>query len=440
MGQVPLSRRGWIRAAAFSAWASKSSALGVAGDRMFPENFLWGTATAAHQVEGNNTNSDFWLLEHLPGTMFAEPSGDACDHYHRYPEDIRLLAQLGFNAYRFSVEWARIEPDRGSYSRAALDHYTRMAETCRNNGMTPVVTLHHFTSPLWLARIGGLLHPDAAEWFGRYAETCVRRLGDLPGAICPFNEPNLHLLFRRFRIPGGAGGFQQVQRAAAQRTNSPDFSTFFFADPEKMRDATLAAHRRAVNAIKASGARYPVGLTLAIQDEQAVAGGEARRDQIRADCYGPFLEAARNDDFIGVQTYTRARIGPEEDLGPEAGVELTQMGYEFWPEALEQTVRYASRVSGRPVIVTENGVATENYARRVEYVRRALQGLARCLSDGLDVRAYFYWSAMDNFEWVFGYRPKFGLIAVDRQTFTRSVRPSARYLGRIARTGRIPPA
>ena len=110
------------------------------------------------------------------------------------------------------------------------------------------------------------------------------------------------------------------------------------------------------------------------------------------------------------------------------------------PEALEQTVRYASRVSGRPVIVTENGIATEDDARRGEYIRRALQGLARCLADGLDVRGYFYWSAMDNFEWVFGYRPKFGLIAVDRQNFTRSVRPSARYLGRIARTGGIPPA
>ena len=121
----------------------------------FPDGFLWGTATSAHQVEGGNVNSDFWVLEHTPGTPFQEPSGDACDHYHRYPEDIATLAKLGFNTYRFSVEWARVEPEQGEVSLAALEHYRQVLVTCHEHGMTPIVTFHHFTSPRWGALAGG---------------------------------------------------------------------------------------------------------------------------------------------------------------------------------------------------------------------------------------------------------------------------------------------
>jgi beta-glucosidase len=149
--------------------------------------------------------------------------------------------------------------------------------------------------------------------------------------------------------------------------------------------------------------------------------------------YGPWLDAAARSDFIGVQTYTRARVGTDGDLPPEAGVELTQSGYEFWPEALEQTIRYAASRAKVPVYVTENGIATEDDARRVEYIRRALAGVHKCLADGIDVRGYFHWSLLDNFEWNSGYRPKFGLLAVNRETFERTVKPSARLLGDIAR-------
>ena len=121
----------------------------------FPAGFLWGTATAAHQVEGNTVNSDNWLMEHMPGTIFTEPSGDACDHYHRYPDDIALLAELGFNLYRFSIEWARVEPEDGEFSVAELDHYRRMLATCHEHHITPLVTFHHFTSPRWIAAQGG---------------------------------------------------------------------------------------------------------------------------------------------------------------------------------------------------------------------------------------------------------------------------------------------
>jgi beta-glucosidase len=163
----------------------------------FPQGFLWGAATAAHQVEGNNINSESWVLEHLPGTIYAEPSGDACDHYHRYPEDIALLAKLGFNAYRFSIEWARIEPEEGEFSLAALDHYRRMLATCHEHGIQPVVTFHHFTSPRWLIRAGGWLDARTPDRFVRYCERATRHLGDLIGAACTFNEPNLPMILSK---------------------------------------------------------------------------------------------------------------------------------------------------------------------------------------------------------------------------------------------------
>ena len=185
--------------------------------------------------------------------------------------------------------------------------------------------------------------------------------------------------------------------------------------------------------VAATAVGLPVGMTIALQDLQAVEGGEATRDRVRQEIQDVFLEAARGDDFVGVQTYSRERFGPEGRLGPEEGVELTQMGYEFWPEALEATIRYAVQVAGVPVIVTENGIGTNDDTRRIEYYRRALRGVVNCLNDGLDVRGYFAWSAFDNFEWMMGYAKTFGLIAVNRETQERSVKSSARWLGEMGK-------
>jgi beta-glucosidase len=153
----------------------------------FPEGFLWGTATAAHQVEGGNWNNDWWAWEHAPDTPCKEPSGDACDHWDRYPDDIALLADLGFGVYRFSLEWSRIEPEEDEWSRVALDHYRRMCATCREHGLTPVVTFHHFTTPRWLAARGGLENPETAERFGRFCERATGALGDLIDWACTIN-------------------------------------------------------------------------------------------------------------------------------------------------------------------------------------------------------------------------------------------------------------
>lgn len=403
----------------------------------FPAGFLWGTATAAHQVEGNNTHSDFWVMEHIPDTVFAEPSGDAIDHFYRYPEDMALLAELGFNSYRFSVEWARVEPEDGRFSTAALDHYRRMCEACHAHGLKPVVTYHHFTSPRWLISQGGWQNMETAAKFARYCQKATQHLGDLIDVVCTINEVNIPRMAAMIWMAGGPGETFIRQASQALHTTPEQFAPFMFAGTELGRDVILAAHHQARAAIKAERPSLPVGLTIAMSDMQAMPGGEAVRNQMRWELQDVFLEAARQDDFIGVQTYTRERYGPNGALGPEEGVERTQMGYEFWPKAIGATLRRAHEVAGVPLMVTENGIGTMDDSRRLAYYHTALQYVADCLRDGLDIRGYFAWSAFDNFEWMLGYEPTFGIIAVDRTTQQRSVKPSARWLSQVAQANQL---
>ena len=406
----------------------------------FPPGFLWGAATAAHQVEGGNTNSDAWLLEHVDGTIYAEASGDACDHYHRFAEDIALLADLGLNAYRFSIEWARVEPEEGEFSLAQLEHYRRMLAACHAHGIAPVVTLHHFTSPRWIAARGAWESPDTARLFARYCERVANHLGDLIAIACTINELNLGVLLQQsgFLHSDDAIVAAYWRRSAARSLGvEPEmFSSFPFCVRSRSRDVLLEAHRRGAQALRAHG-NFPVGMTLAMNDLQAMPGGEEIRDRALAESRDIFLQAARADDYVGVQCYTRQRVGPAGLLAAEPGSEFTQMGYEFWPDGVQATIRYASARAQVPIIVTESGIATDDDSRRIVYVERALTGVGQCIRDGIDVHGYFYWSMLDNFEWLFGYGPKFGLIAVDRKTQRRTVKPSAEWLGHIARNNEI---
>jgi beta-glucosidase len=409
----------------------------------FPDGFVWGTATAAHQVEGNNINADFWLLEHTDGTIFTEPSGDACDSFHRYPEDIRLLRQLGFGSYRFSIEWARIEPDEGWFSAAALDHYRRMLATCLEQGVRPCVSFHHFTSPRWFTADGGWEDIANVDRFLRYCERAVMHLGDLIDTAYTINEANLMATLYSTGILPRAGlkaGMPFVAEAARRCGSTVErFGPFMLGHPLRVTEVLLDAHVRSREVLKSGRGKFPVGVTLAMPDYQAVPGGEPRRDEARKLGFDAFLEAARADDFVGVQTYSRHRFGPKGSLPAEEGVPLLILGYEFWPEALEATIRYAHQVAGVPIFVTENGIGTTDDEQRIAYVRRALRGVANCLRDGVDVRGYFYWSLLDNFEWLFGYGPQFGLIAVDRTSQRRRAKASAEWLGAVARHNAIDP-
>ncbi len=393
----------------------------------FPEGFRWGTATAAHQVEGNNVNNDWWEWEHRENTVCVEPSGDACDQYHLYPEDLRLLAALGFDNYRFSIEWSRIEPEEGHFSKAAIDHYRRVCGACLAHGIDPVVTFHHFTTPRWATADGGWHDERIVDRFTRFCEFATEQLGDLITRACTINEPNVvsYIGYQVGVFPPGLLDADLWRRAY-----------------ENM----IAAHRQSYDAIKGGRGDFPVGLTLSMSDYQAVPADDdvavRTRDTIRHFAEDIFLEPCTGDDFIGVQTYSRTRVGPEGDIGGEDGVPVLAMGYEFYPQALEATIRRAWEVTDHvPVLVTENGIGTDDDEQRLAYVNSALDGVANCLDDGIDVIGYTYWSLLDNFEWAFGYGPRFGIVDVDRTTQERRPKPSARWLGDVARNnGLTPPA
>ncbi|MGB4778179.1 glycoside hydrolase family 1 protein, partial [Microbacterium sp.] len=382
-----------------------------------PDGFLWGAATAAHQIEGGNVNTSHWVFEHAADTTVDEPSGDACDSYHRYPEDIGLLAASGLNTYRFSIEWARIEPARDEVSRAQLDHYRRMIDTCRDAGITPVVTLHHFTMPRWQSAEGGWYAPDAVDRFRRFTEIATGILDDVDWVVT-INEPNMMVNQDEARIDTEVG--------------------VNFPGPSPHASRIIAdAHHASVEVLRGLG-HVKAGWSVANQVYQALPGYEKERDEWGYWREDFFLEQARDDDFIGVQSYLRTIIGPDGPAPFPDDVERTLTGWEYYPEALGHALRHTWEVTGGvAMMVTENGMATADDTRRIDYTTGALQGVSAALRDGLDVRGYLHWSLLDNYEWG-SFRPTFGLVAVDRQTFARTPKPSLAWLGDLARRGALP--
>jgi beta-glucosidase len=401
----------------------------------FPEGFLWGASTAGHQVEGNSTASDLWYLEHATPSPFAEPSGDACNSLELWPEDLDIVRDVGLNAYRFSIEWARIEPEEGFFSLAMLDHYKRIVAGCRARGLVPVVTFNHFVTPRWFAARGGWTNSNAPSLFARFCERAAKHLGDGIGYAVTLNEPQLIPLLS-WVLPEAVGqANREALSAAAEALGVPKYSTGNVMDPADIgitQKYLLEAHALGKAAIKAVRPELPVGVSLAIEDDQAV-GSTTVRDRKRAEAYGPWLALAGEDDFLGVQNYTRSRFDADGPVPAPEGAPRSQMGMEIYPPSLGNTVRYAHDEAGVPILVTEHGVASEDDSVRQAFIPAALEGLKATIDDGVPVLGYLHWTLLDNFEWIFGYRPKFGLVAVDRQTFERTPKPSAALLGDIAR-------
>lgn len=409
----------------------------------FPSNFLWGAATAGHQIEGNNVRSDIWAMEHVNPAPFAEPSGDACDSYHRYEEDIQLLADSGLNTYRFSIEWSRIEPEAGQVSRAELEHYRRVIKACHDRNITPVVTLNHFTTPAWFARDGAWGQEAAPALFERYVRFTVSALRDDVEWWITFNEPNAGaLLLATGALPLGAAADDLAEAQAPLMAQfaanvGGEAGVAQMAIPVLSPSAVenvFAAHRAARVAIKELSPTSQVGWSIAVHDFQAVAGGESRRDEILASAIHPYWEAAREDDFIGVQTYTREVYGPEGRVIPDVTEDTFLTGWEYYPPALGHTVAAASAYTGVPVLVTENGMATADDDARIRYTRGALEGLAEARDNGAEVIGYIHWTLLDNWEWHSGFAMTFGIVAVDLDTFARTPKPSLGWLGAVAST------
>jgi beta-glucosidase len=392
-------------------------------------SFLWGASTSPHQIEGNNINSDWWVYEQrMP--QFG-PSGDADDSYHRYEDDMKLLADAGLNAYRFGIEWARVEPLPGQFSLAELAHYRRMIDTALKLGLTPVVTLHHFSSPRWFIEEGGWLGDTAIERFTAYVTRVCDILTGVPW-VCTINEPNM---FAFMMLMAGA-----INTDAVPVMDTPTVQQEGgFVLPLPLPEATqrlIEAHHAAREIVRAR-TDAAVGWTVA---NLALYAGDAAHDarllEERRAREDVFLEAARDDDFIGVQAYSTQEVGADGLVPNPAHPDNTLVGTPYRPDALGIAIRHAWEVTdGVPILVTENGIATADDTRRIAYTSEALQHLFAAADDGIDVRGYLHWSALDNFEWGH-WEPTFGLIAVDRTTFARSPKPSLAWLGETARRGR----
>lgn len=447
-----------------------------------PEHFYIGAATAAHQVEGNNTNSDDWALEQMPHGGFVEPSGIACDHYNRYAEDIKMMADAGLNAYRFSIEWARIEPEQGVFDEKEIAHYRDVIACCKKNGIEPIVTLMHFTSPVWVIRECGWDDARIVDLFRDYVRKVISELGSELKYVVTINEANMRLQVKaiadRFRknmmakaarmqaaaansetgdkAAAGEGkaakagqareGQVQVgldlkslmagQKAAAEEKaavfGTPDPRTFVSPCEDGGDLLVMKCHEAAREVIHELYPDIKVGLSLSLHDIQSVPGGEENAAKEWEEEFVHYLPYIKDDDFLGVQNYTRAIYGAEGALPNPEGAELTQMDYEFYPQGLEHVIRRVAEDFKGEIFVTENGIATADDTRRVAYIQTALAGVENAMKDGIPVIGYTYWSLMDNFEWQKGYSMTFGLIAVDRTTQERKPKESLKYLGSFA--------
>ena len=399
------------------------------GELSFPVGFLWGVAGSGHQVEGDNTGSDTWFAETVQPSVFRERSGKACDSWHRWREDIALAAGMGLSAYRFSVEWARVEPEVGSFSTAALDHYAAIVDECLARGLAPVVTVNHFTCPHWFARRGSWLHPDAPAVFARYSETVLRRVGDRVAYAVTLNEPNLPRLLSWMDLPAQVRDLERATLAAASTAAGvPAYRLANVVLPEEMdamADGLAAGHLAARAAIKSVRADLPVGFSLAVMDDVVVGDDPSVRDRKRVECYQRWLELARDDDYLGIQNYERIPFNGLGAIPPPAGAPVNQMGSAVEPASLAGAVRYAHSVATVPILVTEHGIATQDDTIRAGFLEPALAELSGVVDDGVPVLGYLHWTLLDNFEWIFGYDFRYGLHSVDRDTYERTPKPSA---------------
>ena len=426
----------------------------------FPQGFMVGASTAAHQVEGNNVHSDYWLQENVEHSQFVEPSGEAVDHYHRYEEDIRLMAEAGLNAYRFSIEWARIEPKQGAFDENEIEHYRKVIACCKENGVEPVVTLHHFTSPAWVISRGGWENEEVVDWFANYVQYVVKHLGSELRYICTINEANMRLQLAAImkKYMSQMAGEQQEEKNAPKEGDvqvglnlDQGMNTmmlgmmecakaFGLQDPRVIHTfvsmctpegdiLVMKAHQAAKKVIKELYPDIKVGLTLSLHDMQPATGGEDAAHKEWEEEFSHYLPYIAEDDFLGVQSYTRQCFDGKGNKYTPEGVELTQMGYEFYPQAIANVVRAAAKEFKGDLIVTENGVATADDSRRQEYIKEATAGLQACITDGIPLKGYLHWSLMDNFEWQKGFSMQFGLIAVDRSNMKRTPKESLSLLG-----------
>ena len=442
----------------------------------FPSGFLWGAATSSYQIEGSPLAdgagpSNWHRFTHTPGNVTDGTTGDvACDHYNRAEDDVALMAQLGLQAYRFSVAWARVLPEgRGRVNDKGLDFYSRLVDALLARGITPFATLYHWDLPAALDDRGGWLNPDVADWFGDYARVLFDRLGDRVRMWSTLNEPWVVM---------DAGYLHGV--------HAPGHRSWF--ETPRVAHNLLRAHAAAVRAFRAEPHGRGAQIGIVVNLEPKYAASERAPDRLatrRAEAYmnrqfldplflGGYpeelkeifgeawpehpeaeLRALREPvDFVGINYYTRSVTCDDPGAPPVRAGRVrqprhthTEMDWEVYPQALTDVLTWVTRRYGRvPLYVTENGAAfydppsTDESGGaiydplRIVYYREHLRACRRAIEAGVDLRGYFAWSFLDNFEWGYGYSKRFGIVHVDFETQQRTPKASARFYAEVIKS------
>lgn len=375
----------------------------------FPEGFLWGTATSAYQVEGGIENCDWSKIY---------PAGMACDHYHLYEKDFDLIKSLNQNAYRFSIEWSRIEPREGEFNQKEIEHYRKVLLALKKRNIKAMVTLHHFTNPLWLAEIGGWANPKVISYFSRFAERLFDEFFDLVNFWITINEPLVYASISYFQ-----------GRWPPKKKNLILFL--------KVIRNQISAHKKVYEIFHKSKKLARVGIAKNNNYFQPF-NSKSPFDILNAIIYRYFwsyffLNRIKNHlDFIGLNYYSREMVGLPFCREPKDEAGLTDIGWQVYPEGIYHVLRDLKKYN-LPIYVTENGLADSKDRLRKDFIKDHLFWIHKAIEEKMDVKGYFHWSLMDNFEWASGFEPRFGLIEIDYKTLERKPRPSAFYYAKICK-------
>lgn len=386
----------------------------------FPKGFIWGVSTSAYQVEGGISND--WSRWEKPQAEIKNSNnfvcGPACDSYNRYEEDLILVKNLNCGAYRVGIEWARLEPEEGKFSQTEIEHYRKVLLAFRAKGIKSVVTLWHWTSPAWLADLGGWSNPKAIKYFLRYTEMVIKELGDLVDYWVTINEPMVYL----------SNGYIVGKWPPGKKS---------FFEAWKTYNNLVKAHRLSFEAIHKNYPEAKVGLTMLVNYFEPAHKWNLMEiifAKLASHCWNDrFIKKLNgNYDFLGMDYYFHDRIIWYPPFKKNLNKEVTDMGWEIYPQGIYQVLKNYSKFK-KPLFIMENGLADQSDKKRGRFIIEHLSYVHRALEDGVDVRGYFHWSLLDNFEWSEGFEPKFGLYSVDRKTFARAPRPSAKIYAEICK-------
>jgi len=417
----------------------------------FGKDFLWGSATSSHQIEGNCTNNNWYQFESAvdaqgkPRILNGQKAGLCCDGWNLYKEDVQLMKALSLNAYRFSVEWSKIEPRQGEFDQAVLDHYEKEVDEMLANGIEPMITLHHFSNPIWFEDKGAFLQDDSPEIFTRFVERVVNKLAPKVKFWCTINEPAVYAFLSYFNAEFPPALNDAVKTARVLRN-------------------MLLAHTAAYNAVKKIRPDAQVGLVVhvALYDPPnrwslvdiliaRMLNNNINNSHFEYLVNGRFdfnlpgmvSEKFRGEqkdafDFIGLNYYTN-HFRVFKPFGKEQFVEimkvppekLTDMGWAIYPEGMYRSLKLIASYTPKPIYITESGIADAADTRRAKYIEDHLLVINKAIADGMNVKGYLYWSLLDNFEWAHGFEARFGLYHVDFATRKRTLYEGSRKLTEI---------